>query len=225
MRTCPMCVAAAMVAGVSMLGLLAGMGRHDDPAKGIAGKVNDLAKHIESAGKPPEGHGGEMEAMMAAGRPGAEHEQLKFFVGEWTASAKMWMDPSQPAMESTGKASFTMELGGRVLVQRYEGSMPMGTFTGVGYTGYDNVTKRWWSNWMDDWMTGCMNYYGSFDAKTKTWETKTESFTCPMDGKPASARNVMTITGKDTFTLTMYGTREGEKEMKSGEIAYTRVKK
>jgi hypothetical protein len=40
-------------------------------------------------------------------------------------------------------------MGGRFLGQRYTGSMMSAPFEGVGYTGYDNVTKKYWGTWID----------------------------------------------------------------------------
>src|SRR5262249_6283098 len=37
-----------------------------------------------------------LKALAEAGKPGAEHEKLQPFVGDWTFILRLWTDPSQP---------------------------------------------------------------------------------------------------------------------------------
>ncbi|MCP4246728.1 MAG: DUF1579 domain-containing protein, partial [bacterium] len=69
-----------------------------------------------------------------------------------------------------GKAVRTMILGGRVLEERFSGpGMGGPPFEGLGHTGYDNITGRYWSTWIDNMMTGVAFSYGSRDDAGKTW--------------------------------------------------------
>ena len=54
-----------------------------------------------------------MQAMMTAMTPGEHHEHLKKLAGKHDYTMKMWMDPSAPPTESTGKRNAEMILGGR----------------------------------------------------------------------------------------------------------------
>ena len=106
----------------------------------------------------------EMEAYMKAGTPGGP--------------TRPWLDGRQlrpqgqelaragaPAMEETGTATRTMALGGRVLVEDVKSTMMGMPFTGHGMMGYDNVTGKYWSTWMDSMSTGMMMSEGTCDAK------------------------------------------------------------
>jgi hypothetical protein len=66
----------------------------------------------KKAAQPPATDPG-MQAMMAAMSPGEHHEHMKQLTGNHTYTMKMWMDPSAPPQESTGKRSAQMILGGR----------------------------------------------------------------------------------------------------------------
>ncbi len=235
MKCCPLCIVAAAVVGGSLLAFTVGMGPGTDPAQALKDKADKAIQHVDkqidkATGQAAAAQPGKpsMEEMMAAmekaATPGKEHEMLKVFEGEWDAEMTMIME-GMPPSTMKGKATFTMELGGRAIKQVYNAKSEMGEFTGIGFSGYDNVSKRWWSNWMDNWSTSCMMMYGTYDAKTRTWNDVSEPAQCPMGQGMMTMRTVLTMKSDDAFTFTMYSTIEGQKETKSGEILYTRVKK
>src|SRR5438309_1548624 len=69
----------------------------------------------------------EMQKMMAemekAAAPGPEHKALQDNVGNWTATSKMYMDPSKPPMESQGTEKVESVLGGRFIQVKFSGNM------------------------------------------------------------------------------------------------------
>src|SRR5262245_31487326 len=83
----------------------------------------------------------DMAAMMAAwakhATPGPEQKKLDPWVGSWTFTIKMWMDPDAPPTESTGTAERKWELDGRFLRDDTKGEFSGMPFVGIGYTGYD----------------------------------------------------------------------------------------
>ena len=104
------------------------------------------------------------EAMMAqwkqAMTPAAGHARLMPMVGTWKAKTTFTMAPGAPEQTHGGTSVHRMVLGGRYLEQIYKG-MSMGMpFEGIGYTGYDNVQKRYVGTWMDTMGTGVMNSVG-----------------------------------------------------------------
>lgn len=233
MKSCTLCCwSVALIAGAA---IALGAGRPDpmkdlkDAAKQMHKDVKDAAHAIDPTKKPAEPSAADqakmeadMKAMMAAGAVGAEHKSLEQFEGNWTAKTTFWMDPNSPPTEGEGDSTYEMALGGRVLVQEFEAEIPgMGTMNGIGQTGYDNVTKRWWSTWMDDMSTGIMTMYG--DPKDNGMTMSGECTDCTT-GKPMKMRTVLTVDSPDKHTFTMYTTKAGEKEFKSGVIVYTRVK-
>jgi hypothetical protein len=174
--------------------------------------ANSHNKDAAAAGGDP------MEAMMKAGAPGPQHDQLKKMEGSWKTSVKSWMAPGEPTT-SAGASECHMILGGRFLEERATGDMMGMPFEGHGLIGYDNMKKQYLMTWIDNMGTGIMSANGSYDDAKKTLTFK--SMTTGMDGKPAAYRSTSTWTDDNTMVLTMYQTQKG-KETKAMEITYTR---
>jgi len=170
--------------------------------------VNASAKDAKSSPEPklPPGWTAEdMQACMLAGTPGKMHEHLAKDVGEWEGRCTMWPGPDGEPMTSECTSSVTSVLDGRFIKIEMKGEMPgMGPFQGGGISGYDNVTKKFVSSWIDNQSTGIMQGEGALspDGKTLTWEC---TFNCPLTKKPAVMKQVETYTGADTKKLEMWG--------------------
>jgi hypothetical protein len=160
--------------------------------------------------------------MMKKFEPGKEHAELKKLEGSYDVDVKMWMDPSQPPMQSKGSAEFKMVMNGRFLRQDYKGDMMGQPFTGIGHDGYDNVLKKYVSTWMDDFSTGIMYMQGESKDGGKTIEVSGEQG-CPMTDKPIKMRTVHKKIDDNKFVFEMYNTVDG-KETKGMELTYTRKK-
>lgn len=164
----------------------------------------------------------EMQAYMEAGTPGAPHSALAETVGTYDLDIKSWHDPAGPAMESKGEATRKMILQGRVLVEEMESSMMGMPFTGRGMQGYDNVTGKYWSTWMDSMSTGLMVSEGDCNGSMSSC-TFVGSWNDPIKKTPVKARMVITKTGSGKEMFEMYGPNpKTGKEMKMMEITYTK---
>jgi hypothetical protein len=156
-----------------------------------------------------------MQAMMTAMSPGPNHELMKQLTGNHTYTMKMWMDPSQPPTESTGKRSAELLLGGRFLQEKYSGNFMGMPFEGIGWLGYDNAAKEWVGSWVDNMGTGIMSSHGTCDKNV--W-TMTGESTDPATGKKWTSRSTLKIVDPDTFTMEMYGPGADGKETKMFEM-------
>jgi hypothetical protein len=163
-----------------------------------------------------------MDKMAKAATPGAPHAMLAKMAGEWTATVKFQMDPSQPWQESTGASVVTVLMDGRY-IQESNTSVMMGMpFSGMGVTGYDNVLGKYVSTWIDNMGTGIMTSTGTADASGKviTWSGVMSD---PVTGKTAKERMVTTVMDDNHHTFEMYSTPPGaKKEMKTMTIDYVR---
>lgn len=162
----------------------------------------------------------EMEAYMKAGSPGAPHQALAATAGSYDLKIKGWHEPDGPAFESTGTATRTMALDGRVRVEDVSSSMMGMPFTGHGMTGYDNVTGKYWSTWNDSMSTGVMLSDGTCDAQGAC--TFTGSWNDAVKKGPVTARMTSRWTSPTTEVFEMYGPGKDGKEMKMMEITYTK---
>lgn len=165
-----------------------------------------------------------MEAWQKASTPNEKHKQLiAEFEGTWNTKMTSWMDPTSSPQVETGKSVHTPVLGGRQLRMDYTGQFMGRPFQGVGYSGYDNVTGKYFSTWSDNMSTGPFVAEGSYDPATKSYTYHATMHDPMQNGAPVPVRETMRIVDKDHATFEMYETRDG-KERKSMQIEYTRAK-
>jgi hypothetical protein len=163
-----------------------------------------------------------MEAWEKAATPGEFHAHLKPLEGQWNTKVKFWMDPSAPPDESTGTCMRKWILGGRFLQEEFTGTDSQGQpFSGLGYSGYDNVKKKYVSTWMDTMCCGMMVSYGTCNPSGKefTYVSDTDD---PVTGKPKKMRSVLKIINNEKNIFEMYDTGPDGKEFKTLEAEYTR---
>jgi hypothetical protein len=162
-----------------------------------------------------------MELWKKLGTPGEPHKQFASLAGSWMTTTKEWMEPGKPPTESTGTAEMKTLLDGRFLYQEYNSQMMGQPFSGIGIDGYDNLTKKYVTAWIDSMGTGIFFMDGTASADGKTITLK-GSHPEPGGGK-MSHRAVWKIQDANNQTFEMYGTHgHGGKEMKFLEIVYTR---
>jgi len=164
----------------------------------------------------------EMKAWEASMTPGEQHKWLASMDGYWNAKVKMWMDPSQPATESDATTKNEMVMNGLYQRSTHTGDMMGMPFHGESITGYDNTKKKFVATWIDNMGSGIMYLDGSIDESMKTL-TLSGKMTDPMSGKDIKVKHVLTVDSKDQHTFLMY-MMQGDQEMKTMEIVYTRAK-
>jgi hypothetical protein len=149
----------------------------------------------------------EMEAWMKAMTPGPDHERLKPLVGSWTYALKMRHGGPEASWENTaGAIERKWIMGGRVLQEDVKGPSIMPghpPFEGLGYTGFDNVQKKYWVTWMDNANTCVMNMEGTAEASGKVFTFHGE-FADPVSGKAIKTRHVLTIKDDKTHLIQAY---------------------
>ena len=187
------------------------------PAKGT--KEAKPAARPAAAPSPEE----MMKAWTAYMTPGEPHAHFAKIAGSWTTTTKSWMDAAKPPEETVGTCEFRMVLGGRYLEQKFEGSMMGAPYSGMGFTGYDNVKKKYEAFWIDSAGTGMLIMSGVPDkAGRKT--VYTGSMVDPTNGKKVALRSVDTEIDADNLLFEMWMSGPDGKMGKSMEIRYTRKK-
>ena len=174
---------------------------------------------------PPGWTAEDMQACILAGTPGKMQQHLAKEAGAWQGKTTMWMAPEGESMESECTSTVTTIMDGRFTQVVIDGEMPgMGPYKGLGTYGFDNVSQKFVSTWIDNHGTGIMTGQGelSKDGKTMTWNY---SFNCPLTKKMAKMREVEQVTGPDTKTLEMFGADpKTGKEFKMMRIEFTKSK-
>jgi hypothetical protein len=154
---------------------------------------------------PPGWTAEDMQAMQAAATPGKMQEYLARDAGTWRGKTTMIMYPGAEPATSECTSTVTPIMDGRYVKVEMAGEMPgMGAFTGFGIAGFDNVSQKFVSTWIDNQSTGIGYGTGELspDGKTLTWEF---NFNCPITKKPTVMREVDTVTGPNSKTLEMFG--------------------
>ena len=164
----------------------------------------------------------DMKACMMAATPGKQHQHLAKEVGVWNGKTTMFMPGAEPAT-SECVSTVTPMMDGRYIKCEIKGDMPgMGPFEGFGIYGFDNVSQKFVSTWIDNQGTGIMNGMGelSDDGKVMSWKC---SFNCPITKKPAIMREIETVTGPNTKRFEMFGPDpKTGKESKMMNIEFTK---
>ncbi len=162
------------------------------------------------------------EKWMKASTPAEGHMMLQPTIGRWNVTSKMWMNgPKGEVTESAGKATNSWTLDKRFVMMEYEGNFNGQDFEGIGYTGFNNMTKKYESTWMDTMCTQMMNSTGTMDKTGKILTQKGTSFD-PMLGVSVKNRMVTSIISNDEHRFEMYSTAPGKREAKVFEMTYVR---
>jgi Protein of unknown function (DUF1579) len=173
-----------------------------------------------------------MKKYEMAAKPGPHHKLLERSAGEWTTKSKMWMDPSAPPTETTGKSTCRLVLGGRFVQEEFDGDVIMPNakgemvkqaFKGMGLTGYDNVKNLYVATWADDMNTGILSMSGSYNPMTKTLQMFGQMDDVGMGIHGKTIRYESKIVSNDKHIFTMYDCHAGV-DYKVMEITYTRAK-
>ncbi|MEM8961566.1 MAG: DUF1579 family protein [Acidobacteriota bacterium] len=160
-----------------------------------------------------------MATAMQMGTPGEQHADLAKHAGAWKVAVKMWMDPTGQPIESSASVNREMILDGRVQKEDFQGNMMGQPFSGLGLTGYDNVTKRYWSIWMDSTSTGTTLSWGTWNEEAQAIVYHGES-PDPMTGEMAKTK-ILIRQEEGKEHMEMYGMM-GDQEVKWLEMEYVR---
>ena len=162
------------------------------------------------------------EAMVKASTIGENHHKLDPLVGSYKVETKFWMTPGGQPETVTGTAEFMWILGGHYLATDYHSEFNGQPFEGHGAYGYNNVTKRYESIWLDSMGTEIMKSEGQSEKDGSVIVFNGE-FSCPVSDGPMKMRTVMTI-GTDRHVFEMFHPAfDGSGEYKAMEIVYEKV--
>jgi hypothetical protein len=104
-------------------------------------------------------------------KPGAEEQNLAYFVGNWTMDGNLKPGPMGPGGKFTGTERDEFLPGGFFLVSHSEGSSSMGKEVGLAIMGYDPEKKVYTYDAYNN-RGEAEHATGSFDGKTWTWNSE-----------------------------------------------------
>ena len=162
----------------------------------------------------------EMQAWMEYMRPGPMHEMMAKTVGNWNVNTKYWMDPAGEPLETQGKATVEMILGGRYMKSTHTGTMMGMPFEGISLQGYDNAKGEFTSIWIDNMGTGFSISKGKYDEATHSINFE-GSMLDPITKEDMNFRQVVKNIDDNHFIFEMYMNYKGQ-EFKSMVVDYSR---
>lgn len=164
----------------------------------------------------------EMKAWQENMTPGKYHKWLASMNGNWDATVKMWMDPTQPPNVSKATTTNEMILGGLYQRSTHNGNMMGMPFMGEAITAYDNAKKEFLATWIDNFGSSIMMMKGNVDEKANALTLEGKMMD-PATGKDMHIKQILTVTSDDSYNMVMYMVMNGQ-EIKNMEISYTRAK-
>ena len=152
-------------------------------------------------------------------KPGAEHQRLGAFVGNWTFEGEMKPGPMGPGGKMTGTDRIQWLPGNFFLERRFEGKGPMGEMKGLEIFGYDSMKKVHTFNFFDS--MGSIGS-GTMTVKGSTWTT---SGTGNMGGTTFHDRCTLAFgAGSTTLTIKCEMSSDGKSWAPSFEGKATKAK-
>jgi hypothetical protein len=162
------------------------------------------------------------EAWMKSAIPGKQHEFLARMAGDWKTLTTHYQEGAAGA-PSEGTATFVSMMGGRYLRGHYTGTMMGQTFEGMSLEGYDNISGKYWSTWIDSMGTSLFVSHGEMTDDGRTLE-HWGSMPNPMGGADCGMHFVTTRESSDKVTMKMYMSMpDSEDETLSMVLTMTRA--
>src|SRR5262249_46381647 len=131
------------------------------------------------------------------------------------------VNPNRPSEESDGTSEGTMLFGGRYVQVVHKGTLNGQPFEGMMLTGYDNIGKKYVSEWIDNMGTSFVHYDGTYDKRVKRLFMGAR-LVDPMTRQPVKVRAVTTFVDPSSWTYEEFATPDGGKEWQSLKITFTK---
>jgi hypothetical protein len=151
-----------------------------------------------------------LSSLFAAGqnpppapKPGPEHKNLAYFVGNWKTTGDLKPGPMGPGGKFTGTDRIEWMPGGFFLVSHSKGSSSMGNWTGLSVYGYDAQKKAYT---YDEFNSNgeVVHATGVFDGKVWTWSSD-----MTMGEKSVKTHFILTETSPTAYTYKFEMSEDG----------------
>ena len=149
--------------------------------------------------------------------PAPQHEKLMESAGEWDVSARFYMDPSQPPVETSATDSISA-VGSFWVVGDYNGDFMGMPFRGVSQVGWDPRIQKYVSTWIDAMSPFMYRFEGDWDGGMLKMEGMNPN---PMTGEDCKWRIEEEHPDRDNRTMRMY-VEMGGQEVQTFEMTYKR---
>jgi hypothetical protein len=164
----------------------------------------------------------DMARYMELASPGPHHAYMRSRTGTWDVTSEMYMDPSQPPMESSGTSTQRLLMDGRFLEESNRATMMGMPWEGRGTYGYDNYRKKHIGVWFDSFGTSMMTFEGDCDGSCSVI-TLTGSYQDPLTGTTRTMKTVTRNVSAAEYVFEMYDVAADGEESLQGVVTYRRA--
>lgn len=194
-----------------------------DGAVKVAKGTVDTVKNVAGTDKPGLKPEQLQKALVEAGKPAEQHAILANLAGSWKATSMWRATPEQKFVKSVANSKRNVILNGLFIKEDYDAPSKQQPFKGLGIWGYDKVSKKFTSAWVDTMSSSIWNSEGELDKSGKKIAFS-GSGSDPITGAPKKVRSELEIVNKNKSIFRMYDTAVNGKEFKNLEIVYDRIK-
>jgi hypothetical protein len=164
-----------------------------------------------------------VQEMTKYTSPGAKHQALAEFAGDWTTKTRVWERPDAKPVEFAGGAEYKMILGGRFLELESRAVMNGAETHGLGIYGYDAFKEKYSFYYVHDGETQALYGLGDRDS-TGSAITFALAMDMPMSGEHARPiRAVLRRVSPSHHTFEMYEKYIDDRDWKVLEITFDRA--
>jgi len=146
-----------------------------------------------------------------------EHAVLARFVGHWTASVHLFEGPYVRLRDTEGTADGKLLMGGLFVQVTHAQKRMKQSFDGMMLYGFDEVVRKYTSDWIDDTSTAIIHYVGTYDAAKKQLNMSSH-YSDQKSQRLTIARTLTTFVDEKTWTYDEYishGVGEAEAQVVS----------
>lgn len=173
-------------------------------------------------GGPDDAEAEAMRAWAAYATPGPQHAFLARKVGDWVSSAQMVPAPGAPPIGGTFTSSYTMEFGGRYLIERIKGRWMEMDFEAMGITGFDNGKQKFLYSWIDNIGTTITRGEGTLSEDGKVLTYFSEMYD-PSTRISTTMRSTEEWIDEESMRAVMYATGPDGREFEHMVLSYRRA--
>lgn len=161
--------------------------------------------------------------MVELATPGPEHKRLDPLVGRFKITIHTWESANANEQVAEGSSTGEWILGGRFVQEKFEATGAGAPFSGIGFTGYDNLTARYQSLWFDSMGTMILPPSDGVLDSTGKVITSFRRFVDPRTCAPVASRELLTILDTNHHTFEWFQPGPDGRELRTMRIDYVRV--
>jgi len=156
---------------------------------------------------------------VAISKPGAAHQLLDPFAGEWDLKISHYSKPDVAPSVSRGTSKVSWILGDRFLQEDLTGEIDGEKFIGVGLMGYDNSKRKFTTVWVDNMNTAIADSEGDYSTEQHLF-TFTSKIWDPLVGRERQSKSTVRLVSEDKYIFTSFDKAAYGEDVRVFEIEY-----